>query len=144
MGISSNLANLFRGIGGTQAQGGAQLGSAQTGFGSLLAGLGSQLQQAGTSDIGLLQGMGAQAQAQRQRELDAQRAMLLQAQQAPLAQFQSLMPFVQLAPSGQTQFQTQFTPPPSALQAGVGTGLATLGSLGNFFNPSSQITGGGR
>jgi hypothetical protein len=95
-------------------------------------------------DVNALQNIGGIAQQQRQRELDAQRAGLLQAQQAPLAQFQSLMPFVQLAPSGQTQFQTQFTPPPSALQAGVGTGLATLGALGNFFNPSSQITGGGR
>ena len=134
MGISSNLANLFRGIGGTQAQGGAQLGSAQTGFGSLLAGLGSQLQQAGTSDIGLLQGMGAQAQAQRQRELDAQRAMLLQAQQAPLAQYQALMPFVGMAPTGQTTFRTQFGTPPSALQAGLGVGLSGLGALGNFYN----------
>ena len=134
MGISSNLANLFRGIGGTQAQGGAQLGSAQAGFGSQLAGLGSQLQQAGTSDIGLLQGMGAQAQAQRQRELDAQRAMLLQAQQAPLAQYQALMPFVGMAPTGQTTFRTQFGTPPSALQAGLGVGLSGLGALGNFFN----------
>jgi hypothetical protein len=134
MGISSNLANLFRGIGGTQAQGGAQLGSAQAGFGSQLAGLGSQLQQAGTSDIGLLQGMGAQAQAQRQRELDAQRAMLLQAQQAPLAQYQALMPFVGMAPTGQTTFRTQFGTPPSALQAGLGVGLSGLGALGNFYN----------
>ena len=134
MGISSNLANLFRGIGGTQAQGGAQLGSAQAGFGSQLAGLGSQLQQAGTSDIGLLQGMGAQAQAQRQRELDAQRAMLLQAQQAPLPQYQALMPFVGMAPTGQTTFRTQFGTPPSALQAGLGVGLSGLGALGNFYN----------
>ena len=134
MGISSNLANLFRGIGGTQAQGGAQLGSAQAGFGSQLAGLGSQLQQAGTSDIGLLQGMGAQAQAQRQRELDAQRAMLLQAQQAPLAQYQALMPFVGMAPTGQTTFRTQFGTPPSALQAGLGVGLSGLGAIGNFYN----------
>ena len=141
MGISSNLANLFRGIGGTQAQGGAQLGSAQAGFGSQLAGLGSQLQQAGTSDIGLLQGMGAQAQAQRQRELDAQRAMLLQAQQAPLAQYQALMPFVGMAPTGQTTFRTQFGTPPSALQAGLGTGLAGLGALGTFFrNPANTGT----
>ena len=141
MGISGNLANLFRGIGGTQAQGGAQLGSAQAGFGSQLAGLGSQLQQAGTADIGLLQQMGLQAQQQRQRELDAQRAMLLQAQQAPLAQYQALMPFVGMAPAGQTTFRTLFGTPPSALQAGLGTGLAGLGALGTFFrNPANTGT----
>jgi hypothetical protein len=132
---------LFRGIGGTQAQGGAQLGSAQAGFGSQLAGLGSQLQQAGTADIGLLQQMGLQAQQQRQRELDAQRAMLLQAQQAPLAQYQALMPFVGMAPAGQTTFRTLFGTPPSALQAGLGTGLAGLGALGTFFrNPANTGT----
>lgn len=109
-----------------------------------MSGLGQQAQQAGMQDVGTLQSIGGIAQQQRQRELDAQRAALLQAQQAPLAQFQSLMPFVQLAPAGQTQFQTQFTPPPSPLQAGIGTGLATLGGVGGFFNPATQITGGGR
>lgn len=144
MGVAGQLAGQLGQIGAQQAAGGQALGAAQTGFGGFLSGLGQQAQQAGMQDVASLQGIGGMAQQQRQRELDAQRAALLQAQQAPLAQFQSLMPFVQLAPSGQTQFQTQFTPPPSALQAGVGTGLATLGALGNFFNPATQITGGGR
>ena len=80
-------------------------------------------------------GIGGQQQALRQREYDAQRAGLLQAQQAPLAQYQQLMPFMQFAagqtgPSGVT---TQYTPPPSPLQAGLGTGLSALGGLGELF-----------
>jgi hypothetical protein len=51
-------------------------------------------------DVASLQGIGGQAQQQRQRELDAQRAGLLQAQQAPLAQYQALMPFVNMSPAG--------------------------------------------
>jgi hypothetical protein len=81
------------------------------------------------------------AQQQRQAQLDAQRANLLQAQQAPLAQYQALMPFVNMAPAGQTQFQTNFAPNPSALQAGVGTGLATLGALGNFYGQPQRQYG---
>jgi hypothetical protein len=83
-------------------------------------------------DVAALQGIGGMAQQQRQRELDAQRAGLLQAQQAPLAQYQALMPFVQLAPENRTQFQTQFTPPPSALGAGLTAGLGALGALGTY------------
>jgi hypothetical protein len=71
-------------------------------------------------------------QQQRQRQLDAQRAGLLQAQQAPLAQYQALMPFVQMAPAGFTTTQTNFTPTPSALQAGLATGLGAFGTVGNF------------
>jgi len=67
----------------------------------------------------------------------------LQAQQAPLAQYQALMPFVQMAPAGQTQFQTQFTPAPNALGAGLSAGLGTLGALGNFFNPATRLSGSG-
>ena len=107
-----------------------------------MSGLGQQAQQAGAQDVASLQGIGGLAQQQRQRELDAQRAALLQAQQAPLAQFQALAPFVGLAGRGTTQIRTDFTPPPSPLQAGLGTGLATLGALGNFFNPPQQFKGG--
>lgn len=144
MGVAGTLAGQYGQIGAQQAAGGQALGAAQTGYGSFMSGLGGQAQQAGMQDVAGLQGIGGMTQQQRQRQLDAQRAGLLQAQQAPLAQYQALMPFVSMAPAGQTQFQTQFAPDPSALQAGVGTGLSTLGALGNFFNPSSQITGGGR
>ena len=143
MGVAGALAGQYGSIGQQQAQAGQQLGAAQTGYGGFLSGLGNQAQQAGMADVNALQGMGSFAQQQRQRELDAQRAGLLQAQQAPLAQYQALMPFVNMAPAGQTQFQTTFAPDPSALQAGVGTGLATLGALGNFYNPATRVTGGG-
>ena len=59
----------------------------------------------------------------------------MQAQAAPLAQYQALMPFINMVPKGQTQIGTQFAPAPSPIQAGIGTGLATLGALGDFFNP---------
>lgn len=143
MNVAGTLAGQYGQIGAQQAAGGQALGAAQTGYGNFMSGLGTQAQQAGMQDVAALQGIGGMAQQQRQRQLDAQRAGLLQAQQAPLAQYQSLMPFVQMAPAGQTQFQTQFTPDPSALQAGVGTGLATLGALGNFFNPATRLTGSG-
>jgi len=43
-----------------------------------------------------------------------------------------------MAPAGRFQQQTQFTPPPSALQAGLGTGLAAFGALGNFYGQPQQ------
>jgi len=139
MNVAGTLAGQYGQIGAQQAAGGQALGAAQTGYGSFMSGLGGQAQQAGMQDVAGLQGVGGMAQQLRQRQLDAQRAGLLQAQQAPLAQYQALMPFVSMAPAGQTQFQTQFTPNPSALQAGVGTGLATLGALGNFFAQPQQF-----
>lgn len=143
MGVAGTLAGQYGQIGAQQAAGGQALGAAQTGYGSFMSGLGGQAQQAGMQDVAGLQGIGGMTQQQRQRQLDAQRAGLLQAQQAPLAQYQALMPFVGMAPAGQTQFQTQFAPDPSALQAGVGTGLSTLGALGNFFNPATRLSGSG-
>ena len=143
MNVAGTLAGQYGQIGAQQAAGGQALGAAQTGYGNFMSGLGTQAQQAGMQDVAALQGIGGMAQQQRQRQLDAQRAGLLQAQQASLAQYPALMPFVQMAPAGQTQFQTQFTPDPSALQAGVGTGLATLGAVGNFFNPATRLTGSG-
>ena len=81
-------------------------------------------------DIAALQGIGGLQQQQRQKQLDAQRAGLLQAQQAPMAQYQALMPFMQMVPRGQTQVNTLYTPKPSAMQAALGTGLSTLGAAG--------------
>jgi hypothetical protein len=139
MGVAGTLANQYGQIGQQQFGAGQQLAGAQAGYGTFLSGLGGQAQQAAMQDVASLQGIGGQAQQQRQRELDAQRAGLLQAQQAPLAQYQALMPFVNMNPAGKTTVQTQYTPPPSALQAGIGTGLATLGALGKWNNPNSEL-----
>ena len=133
MGIAGQQAAQLGQIGQQQAAAGQTLQQARQGFGGFLTGLGPQAQQATAADVAQLTGVGAQQQQQRQRELDAQRAGLLQAQQAPLAQYQALMPFVQMAPAGFSQTQTSFTPTPSALQAGLGAGLSTLGALGNFY-----------
>jgi len=139
MNVAGSLANQYGQIGQQQLGAGQALAGAQTGYGGFLSGLGGQAQQAAQQDVASLQGIGGQAQQQRQRELDAQRAGLLQAQQAPLAQYQALMPFVNMSPAGTTNVQTQYTPPPSALQAGLGTGLAALGAIGNFNNPNNQL-----
>jgi hypothetical protein len=124
--------------GATQAQAGQMLGGARAGLGGTLSALGAQAAGAGAQDVAALQSVGAQQQAQRQRELDAQRAQLLQAQQAPLAQYQALMPFVSMVPQGSSTTQTAYRPAPSALQAGLGTGLATLGALGQFGQTPQQ------
>jgi hypothetical protein len=139
MNVAGSLANQYGQIGQQQYGAGQALAGAQQGYGGFLSGLGGQAQQAAQQDVASLQGIGGQAQQQRQRELDAQRAGLLQAQQAPLAQYQALMPFVNMSPTGTTNVQTQYTPPPSAIQAGLGTGLAALGAIGNFNNPNNQL-----
>jgi hypothetical protein len=139
MNVAGSLANQYGQIGQQQYGAGQALAGAQQGYGGFLSGLGGQAQQAAQQDVASLQGIGGQAQQQRQRELDAQRAGLLQAQQAPLAQYQALMPFVNMSPTGTTNVVTQYTPPPSAIQAGLGTGLAALGAIGNFNNPNNQL-----
>jgi hypothetical protein len=141
MNVAGSLANQYGQIGQQQYGAGQALAGAQQGYGGFLSGLGAQAQQAAQQDVASLQGIGGQAQQQRQRELDAQRAGLLQAQQAPLAQYQALMPFVNMSPTGTTNVVTQYTPPPSAIQAGLGTGLAALGAIGNFNNPNNQLNG---
>ena len=142
LGVAGQLGGLQRGIGATMAGQGQALQQAQQGLGGFMTGLGQQQQAATAADVSALSGIGAQQQQQRQRELDAQRAALLQAQQAPLAQYQALMPFVQMAPAGRFQQQTQFGVPPSALQAGLGTGLAAFGALGNFYGQPNRATQG--
>ena len=72
-----------------------------------------------------------------QRQADALRAGKVQAQMTPLTQYQSLMPFMQMAPAGVSQRQTQFTPRPSALHSGLGVGLSALGGIGSFLNPKT-------
>jgi hypothetical protein len=144
MGVAGQLADQYGRIGADAAAGGQALSGAQSGYGRFMAGLGSQAQQAGAADVAGLQGIGSMTQLLRQRELDAQRAGLMEAQAAPLRQYQALMPFVNMVPKGETQFQTQFTPPPNALQAGLGTGLSAFGTIGNYYNPSAGMSGSGR
>ena len=127
--VASGLAGLT----GQGFQGQQALQSGQFGLGAALQGLGTQAQGASATDIAQLYGMGTQQQALNQAQLDAQRRNLLTAQQAPLAQFQAAAPFVSMAPAGQFQTVTDFMPPPSATQIGIGTGLSTLGALGNLY-----------
>lgn len=130
-GALSNLGNL-------EAQIGQQRAQAQMGLGSNLQNLGGQAQQAGAFGASQLAGSGQMQQQLAQQQLNAQRANALQAQQAPLNQYQSLLPFVQTVPSGQQQTSTTYAPQPSALQAGLGVGLSTLGAMGNFFNQNNN------
>ena len=127
------LAGALTGLGGIEQQLARQQQGAQFGLGTALQGLGAQAQGASASDVASLYGMGTQQQALTQAQLDAQRRDQLQAQQAPLAQYQALAPFVSMAPAGQFQTVTDFAPPPSPMQVGIGTGLSTLGALGNLY-----------
>jgi hypothetical protein len=136
-GGSQALAGALSGLGQTEQNIGQQRMSGQFGLGSSLQGLGAQAAGASASDISALYGMGSQQQAQMQRMLDAQRRNLQQRQMAPLAQFQALQPFVSMAPAGQFQTITDFAPRPSAVQAGLGTGLAAFGALGQLYGGSN-------
>jgi len=113
---------------------GQQQFGAQQGLSGMMGGLGTRAQQAGITDINMLQGLGGLQRGYQQQLLDAQRRNLLQAQQTPLAQYQSLLPFIQQVPGGQQSTSTQFLPPPSPLQAGLATGLGAFGAIGSFLN----------
>ena len=45
--------------------------------------------------------------------------------------------------TGPSQIGTTFAPPPDPLQAGLGTGLAAFGALGNYFGGYQQPQYGG-
>ena len=137
-GAQQTQAGALSNLGGLEAQIGQQRAQAQMGLGGNLQNLGAQAQQAGAFGANQLLGTGGMQQQLAQQQLNAQRANALQAQQAPLAQYQSLLPFVQTVPSGQQQTTTTYAPQPSALQAGLGVGLSTLGALGNFFNQGNN------
>ena len=132
------LASALGGLGSLEQQIGQQRQQAQFNLAGNLAGLGTQAQRARAADISQLAGLGLQQQQLEQQRLDAERRNRLQAQQAPLAQYQSLMPFVGMAPAGQFQTATQFTPAPSPLQAGLATGLGAFGAFGNFLNQGQR------
>lgn len=132
------LASALGGLGGLEQQIGQQRQQAQFGLAGNLAGLGTQAQAARAADVSQLAGFGLQQQQLEQQRLDAQRRNQLQAQQAPLMQYQALQPFVGMAPAGQFQTSTQFTPAPSPLQAGLATGLGAFGAFGNFINQGQR------
>jgi len=125
-------AGALSNMGGLESQYGQNLANAQFGLGSNLQGLGSQTQQAGAFDASQLMGQGGLQQQQAQAVLDAQRANALTAQAAPLAQYQALSPFVNMAPKGSFQTSTRFTPRPSAMMAGINTGLGAFGAFGSM------------
>jgi len=54
------------------------------------------------------------------------------------------LPFIKAVPQGQQQTQTAYTPRPSALQAGLATGLGAFGAIGNYMNPYGQRQVGAR
>mgnify|MGYP003664800176 CR=1 FL=1 len=147
----SQMGNQAMQTGATIAQGYGQMGqlqgnigqqqlAAQQGYGGFIQGLGSAQQAAGQQQMNNLMNVGAQQQALQQQQYDAQRAGLLQAQQAPLNQYNALMPFVDMGvkSGGETQIGTTYTPPPSALQAGLATGLGALGAVGTYMNPQGR------
>tara|TARA_R110000796_G_scaffold1576_2_gene6231 strand:- start:5093 stop:6667 length:1575 start_codon:yes stop_codon:yes gene_type:complete len=140
LGTAGQLAQGYGALGGVQGQIGQNMFGAQQGYGGFLQGLGQQRQGATAADVNMLSGMGGMQQQMRQQQLDAQRAGLLQAQQAPLNQYNALMPFMAMAgqQTGPSTVQTSYAPPPSPLQAGLGVGLGALGALGNYFNQGGQ------
>jgi len=125
-------AGALSNMGGLESQYGQNLANAQFGLGSNLQGLGSQTQQAGAFDASQLMGQGGLQQQQAQAVLDAQRANALTAQAAPLAQYQALSPFINMAPKGSFQTSTRFTPRPSAMMQGINTGLGAFGAFGSM------------
>lgn len=138
MGLATNLSNAYGGFGANAAQ--AAQAQAQG-----LASLGQTAQTAGIQNVNMLSSLGALQQQNQQQMLNAQYQAQLQGQQAPLAQYQSLLPFMQFAgqQTGPSQINTQFSPAPSPLQAGLGTGLAAFGALGNYFGGYGQPQSGG-
>ena len=143
LGAQQTQAGALSNLGNLEGQIGQQRAQAQQNLGTNLQNIGQQAQQASAFDINQLMGAGQAQQAQQQAQLDATRMNQLQAQQAPMAQYQSLLPFVQSVPTGSFQTSTTFAPKPSALQSGLGVGLSTLGALGNFFNQPQQRSNAG-
>jgi len=137
-GYGSQAGSAFNTMGGLQGSIGQQQQQAMFGLGSNLQGLGQQAQGAAGTDIGNLYNMGQGQQAQYQAQLDAARRNALTAQQAPLAQYQALAPFINMAPTGTFNTQTTFGQRPSALQAGLNTGLGAFGAIGNFMNQGNK------
>ena len=143
----SQMGNTAMQSGATMAQGYGQMGqlqgnigqqqmAAQQGYGGFLQGLGNANQAAGQQQMNNLMTYGGMQQGNQQQQYDAQRAAMQQAQMAPLNQYNAMMPFVNMGvgAGGTTQISTAYTPPPSALQAGLATGLGALGAAGAYMN----------
>ena len=134
LGSAGQLAGAQGQFGSIQGQIGQQQLQSRAGLGGFMQNLGGQAQQAGLAGINALAGFGGQQQQLAQQQLNAQRQNQLTAQQAPMAQYQSLLPFMQAVPAGQQTSQQTFTPAPSPVMAGLGTGLSALGGIGSFMN----------
>ena len=115
---------------------------AQAQFGQQMTGLGQSVASAGAQDVANLQAIGGQQQTLNQAQLDAQRNALLQAQQAPMQQYQSLLPFVQLAgqQTGPSQIGTEFTPSAERVASWLRCWSGNTRILGQLFWP--RTTGG--
>jgi len=150
----SQMGNTAMQSGATMAQGYGQMGqlqgnigqqqmAAQQGYGGFLQGLGNANQAAGQQQMNNLMTYGGMQQGNQQAQFDAQRAAMQQAQMAPLNQYNAMMPFVNMGvgAGGSTQISTAYTPPPSALQAGLATGLGALGAAGTYMNQGQQQGG---
>ena len=133
---AATMAQGYGAMGGLQGQIGQQQLAAQQGYGGFLQGLGNAQQAAGQQQMNNLMSFGAMQQGNQQQMFDAQRAAMQQAQMAPLNQYNALMPFMNMGvgAGGQTTIGTTYTPPPSALQAGLATGLGALGAAGTYMN----------
>ena len=133
---AATIAQGYGAMGGLQGQIGQQQLAAQQGYGGFLQGLGNAQQAAGQQQMNNLMSFGAMQQGNQQQMFDAQRAAMQQAQMAPLNQYNALQPFMNmgLQAGGQTTIGTTYTPPPSALQAGLATGLGALGAAGTYMN----------
>ena len=136
MQTGATMAQGYGAMGQLQGSVGQQQLAAQQGYGGFIQGLGNANDAAGQRQMNNLMGFGSAQQQLQQQQYDAQRAGMLQAQQAPMNQYNALMPFVGMGvgAGGQTQIGTTYTPRPSALQAGLATGLGALGAAGTYLN----------
>ena len=130
-------------MGGAQGLSGAfgQAYGANTGYGGQMLGLGNAQAGSYQQDINSLLGIGGQQQNQYQNQLNAMRANQQAYDQAGMNQFNAIMPFMTFAgqqSGGPSTMTTAYSPMPSALQAGLATGLGTLGAVGGFLGQGQQ------
>jgi hypothetical protein len=140
MGTAGTLAAGYGNLGNIYGGAGAQRLGAQQGYGGFLQGLGAQMQGANQSDIAALSGIGSLQYGRNQAILDAQREAVQAGQMAPLLQYQTLVPFVNMAGEHARPGQTgiRYTAPPDPLAAGLSAGLGAFGAFGNWFGGNSQ------
>ena len=139
-GLGSQAYGADTGYGGQMSGIQSQLYGADTGYAGQLTGMGDMRYNAGQQDINSLLGIGASQQGLTQRDLDAQRLNAMTADRAGMEQFNYLTPYFSNVTqmSGPSNMTTSYMPRPSALQAGLATGLSTFGAMGNYFNQPNQ------